>query len=225
VVSVLEADSKKETGLFDAKPVAVMDAGIATEENLAFLRSVNFDYICVSRGGLQDYTLAQPGSKTVFDISTSLNNHNRNHPIEINMATPEAKENGDLYLYVKSAMKQQKKESMNNKLTKRFVSELEHIKSSLSKRRGVKEEGAVNQRIGRLKQKYPSIGKQYHIELRTDEKKTGEKRTVVDITYEQSKPASQAGVYFIRCSQNQLTEELIWEIYNILHEMKALSAV
>ena len=163
MVTELEADSKKETGLFDAKPVAVMDAGIATEENLAFLRSVNFDYICVSRDGLQDYTLAQPGSKTVFDISTSLNNHNRNHPIEINMATPEAKENGDLYLYVKSAMKQQKEESMNNKLTKRFVSELEYIKSSLSKRRGIKEEGAVNQRIGRLKQKYPSIGKHYHI--------------------------------------------------------------
>jgi len=38
---------------------------------------------------------------------------------------------------------------MSSKLTKRFVQELENIKASLSKKRGVKTESAVNQRIGR----------------------------------------------------------------------------
>jgi transposase len=208
VISTLEADTKKDTGLFDSKPVAVMDAGIATEENLAYLRGKGFDYICVSRSGLQDYTLAETGCKTVFD--------NRKHPIEISVATPEGKEDGDLYLYVKSDMKQQKEQSMNSKLTKRFVKELENIKSSLSKKRGIKEEGAVNQRIGRLRQKYPSVSKLYTIELKVDENKT-----VTDIIYEQSKPDRKAGVYFIRSSQKQLTEELIWEIYNILREIES----
>ena len=105
---------------------------------------------------------------------------------------------------------------MNSKLTKRFVQELENIRSSLSKKRGVKEEGAVNQRIGRLRQKYPSVSKLYTIEL-----KAGENKTVSDIIYEQSKPDKEAGVYFIRCSQNQLTEELIWEIYNILRDLES----
>ena len=116
VISELEVASKQDAGLFDAKPVAVMDAGIATEENLAFLRSMNFDYICVSRSGLQDYSFAETGCKTVFD--------NRNHPIEIgivnersrNKATSEGKADGDLYLYVKSDMKQQKEASMSSKL-------------------------------------------------------------------------------------------------------------
>ena len=208
VISELELDSKKDMGLFDTKPVAVMDAGIATEENLEFLRGNGFDYICVSRSGLQDYTLAQTGCTTVFD--------NREHPIEISMATSVGKEDGDLYLYVKSGMKQQKEASMNSKLTKRFVQELENIKSSLSKKRGIKEEGAVHQRIGRLRQKYPSVSKLYTIELKTDEN-----RTVNDIVYVQTKPDREAGVYFIRCSQNQLTEELIWEIYNILREIES----
>jgi transposase len=44
---------------------------------------------------------------------------------------------------------------------------------------------------------------------------------VTDIIYEQTKPDREAGVYFIRCSQNQLTEELIWEIYNILRELES----
>jgi hypothetical protein len=208
VISSLEADSKKDAGLFDSKPVAVMDAGIATEENLEFLRDKGFDYICVSRSSLQDYSLAESGCKTVFD--------NRKHPIEISIATPEGKKAGDLYLYVKSDMKQKKEQSMNSKLTKRFVQELENIKSSLSKKRGVKQEGAVNQRLGRLRQKYPSISKLYTIELKVDENKT-----VRDIIYERTKPDREAGVYFIRSSQNRLTEELIWEIYNILREIES----
>ena len=208
VIAALAPDNRKDRLLFESKPVAVMDAGIATEENLTYLRKENFDYICVSRGGLQDYSLAEAGSKTVFD--------NRDHPIELCMATPDGKDDGDLYLYVKSAMKQQKEESMGSKLTKRFVDELENIKASLSKKKGKKEEGRINQRIGRLIQKYPSIAKLYTIELKADEN-----RNVVDIGYEQSKPAEQAGVYFIRCSHNKLTEELIWEIYNILRELES----
>jgi len=185
-----------------------MDAGIATEENLEFLRGKGFDYICVSRSGLQDYSLAETGCKIVFD--------NRKHPIELCIAKPNDKEDGDLYLYVKSDMKQRKEQSMNSKLTKRFIGELENIKSSLTKKRGVKKESAVNQRIGRLRQKYPSISKLYTIEL-----KVGENETVSDIIYEQSKQEKEAGVYFIRSSQNQLTEELIWEIYNILREIES----
>jgi hypothetical protein len=208
VISELAPDSKKDIDLFNSSPVVVMDAGIATKENLVYLRNHGFDYICVSRSDLKHYTLADSGIKTVFD--------KRNYPIELSIVTSDVKDDGDLYLYVKSAMKQQKEQSMNNKLTKRFVEGLENIKSSLSKKRGIKEEGRVNQRIGRLRQKYPSISKLYDIEVKVDENKT-----VVDILYEQSKPTAEAGVYFIRCSQNQLTEELIWEIYSILREIES----
>jgi len=208
VISELTPDSNKDMDLFHSKPVVVMDAGIATEENLEYLRDDGFDYICVSRSSLQDYSLAETGSTTVFD--------NRRHPIELSIVSSANKDEGDLYLYVKSEMKCKKEQSMSEKLTKRFVEGLENIKSSLSKKRGIKEEGQVNQRIGRLKQKYPSISKLYKIELKVDENKT-----VVDIIYEQSQPAAEAGVYFIRCSQNRLTEELIWEIYNILREIES----
>jgi len=208
VICELAPDSKKDRDLFHSKPVVVIDAGIATEESLAYLREDGFDYICVSRSGLQDYSLAEAGSKTVFD--------NRHHPIELSIVSSGNKDDGDLYLYVKSEMKRQKEQSMSDKLTKRFVEGLENIKSSLSKKRGIKEEGQVNQRIGRLKQQYPSISKLYKIELKVDENKT-----VVDIIYEQSKPVAEAGVYFLRSSQNRLTEELIWEINNILREIES----
>jgi hypothetical protein len=215
VISELETAITKETYLFNSKPVVVMDAGIATEENLKTLREKGFDYICVSRSSLKDYKLPEKGAKIVLD--------NRNNPIELSIVEATGKDNGDLYLYVKSQQKQQKELSMSNKLTKRFVEELEKIKSSLSKKRGVKTEGAVNQRIGRLKQKYPSISKLYKIELKVDENKTAVGkpcRTIVDIIYERSKLGGEEGVYFIRCSGRLLTEDLIWEIYSILREIE-----
>jgi transposase len=209
VISELETAAKKETDLFNPKPVAVMDAGIATEENLKSLRGKNIDYICVSRSKSQDYSLPETGCKTVFD--------NRDHPIEISMVEACKKGDGDdLYLYVKSHRKQQKELSMNSKLTGRFLQQLENIRSSLSKKRGIKKEGAVNQRIGRLRQKYGSISKLYSIELKVDDSKT-----VTDIIYEQSKPGGEEGVYFIRCSQRRLTEELIWDINNILRDLES----
>ena len=208
VISELDTAITKGTDLFDSKPVVVMDAGIATEDNPSALREKKFDYICVARSSLQDYSLPATSLKTVFD--------NRNNPIELCIAEPTGKDDTDLYLYVKSHQKQQKERSINRKLTKRFVVELENIRSSLSKKRGTKEEGAVNRRIGRLIQKYPSVSKLYKIELKTDDSKT-----VVDIIYEQTKSGAEEGVYFIRCSQHQLTEELIWEIYNILREAES----
>ena len=208
VISELESAVSKQTDLFNSKPVVVIDAGIATDENLKSLREKKFDYICVSRSNLQEYSLAENGMKTVLD--------NRNHPIELSIVKDTGKDDGDLYLYVKSHQKQQKEQSMSSKLTKRFTQELENIKSSLSKKRGTKEESKVNQRIGRLKQKYPSISKLYKIELKVDANKT-----VTNIIYEQTKSGDEKGVYFIRCSQTQLTEELIWEIYNILREIES----
>lgn len=38
-----------------AKKQLVMDAGIATKDNLKMLKDASFDYICVSRGKLKDY--------------------------------------------------------------------------------------------------------------------------------------------------------------------------
>ena len=217
VISEFESAAKKETDVFRSKPVVVMDAGmvsersrtVATKENLKNLRGKNMDYICVTRSKLQDYTLAATGGKTVFD--------NRDHPIELKIVEACNKGDGDdLYLYVKSQQKQQKELSMNSKLTKRFLQELENIRSSLSKKRGTKGESAVNQRIGRLRQKYSSISKLYNIELKVDDNKT-----VTDIIYEQSKSGGEEGVYFLRCSQQQLTEELIWEINNILRDQES----
>jgi len=191
---------------------------IRLSSRVEFLRTAGFDNICVSRSRLQDYSLSETGSKTVFDNRKHPRVTGRSRSMEISFATlggQEDKADGDLYLYVKSGMKQQKEKAISSKLTLRFVQEIKNIRASLSKQRGIKEEGAVNQRTGRLRERYPSVSKLYTIELKVDENKT-----VNDIIYERSKQDKEPGVYFIRCSQRWLTEELIWEIYGILRELE-----
>jgi hypothetical protein len=66
---------------------------------------------------------------------------------------------------VASASKESKERSMNAQFKERFEAELKKISDSLSKKSGVKLYDKVNQRIGRAKQKYPSIGRYYTIDL------------------------------------------------------------
>jgi hypothetical protein len=58
------------------KPIIVMDAGIATEENIRFLKADGYPYLCVSRSNMKNYK-ANPGCKPVRIVDK------RNQPIEL----------------------------------------------------------------------------------------------------------------------------------------------
>ena len=73
--------------------------------------------------------------------------------------------NTDYYLKVESTAKELKERSMNEQFRSRFEAGLQQIADSLTKKGGVKQEDKVHQRIGRLKQKYPSIQRYFDIEL------------------------------------------------------------
>jgi len=52
--TIVDAFSK-QTSFIDRKPIVVMDAEIATNENLIMLREKYYDYICVTCNKLKDY--------------------------------------------------------------------------------------------------------------------------------------------------------------------------
>jgi hypothetical protein len=72
----------------------------------------------------------------------------------------------DYYLKISSETKRKKECSMNDRFREGFESGLKKIAGSLSKKGGVKQEDKVYERIGRLKQKYPSI--QRHFDIRCE---------------------------------------------------------
>jgi len=132
------------------KPIIVMDAGIATEENLEIIRSskYNYDYVCVSRTSPKDYSKLTTKAEAVSD--------NRGNKIELTKVSAEGKD--DNFLHIKSDQKFKKEASIDNKLTQRLEAQLQDIKDKLSKKGTLKKAEKVHEKVGRIKAKLSKIG-------------------------------------------------------------------
>jgi len=193
------------------KPIIVMDAGIATEENTTMLKEKGYDYICVNRVKLKEYKQADANGETVTVYDK------RENPIELKMVKKQ--DCPDSYMYVRSQQKTIKEASMNEHFSQRYEQELENIRVALGKKGGTKKLVKVWERIGRLKQRYPTANKYYKIEVTPDEQQD----KAIDIKWSktQLKPKSNEGVYFIRTSLKKKEEKTLWTIYNTLTEIEA----
>jgi hypothetical protein len=241
--SILEgnmADSKTLEGMINKlriktsstapKALIVIDAGIATEENLKMILANGYNYLCVSRSSLKNYNI-EAGAATVSVTD------NRKQKIELCRVKPDL--NTDYYLKVESQAKELKERSMNEQFRSRFEAGMQQIADSLTKKGGVKQEDKVHERIGRLKQKYPSIGRYFDIEVEVQDaveiNKRKNKGTEPEAIQAQKKMATsikwavkegvdinaRSGVYFLRTSMEARSEENVWQFYNIIREIEA----
>jgi hypothetical protein len=150
-----------QTSFSMRKPIVVMDAGIATEENLKMLRGEGYGYMCVSRSNLKNYQADT--NKEPVEITDK-----RKQPIELMRVIPtretdEENNDNDSYLWVKSKAKALKENSMNGLLSQRFEEGIQSINEGINKKGGTKKLDKVNQRLGRLKEKYHSVHRYYDI--------------------------------------------------------------
>ena len=193
------------------KPIIVMDAGISSEDNLAMLKEKQYDYICVSRSKLKDYQSAKAdGTKTiVYD--------QRNNPIELEIVKSEGTD--DAFLYVRSEQKAIKEVSMESHFSQHYEEALEQIKHSLHKKGGTKKLDKVWERVGRLKERYPTANKYYNISVDADATNT----IAMNLTWTKITPKTKSGegVYFVRTSLDKQQETTLWTIYNTLTEIEA----
>ncbi len=115
-----------------------------------------------------------------------------------------------------------KEQGIKNRLEQGYVDQLELIKQSLSKPRGIKKVDKVQQRIGRAKQKYPFI---HHLYIITFDIDTTTK-TVRNIYWQKDmvkteEANNKLGVYFIRTNLENTEEALEWMIYNTIREIES----
>ena len=193
------------------KPIIVMDAGIATEDNLETIRGskYNYDYVCVSRTVPKDFTKLSDKAATVCD--------NKGHKIELKKVSVEGKD--DSFLHIKSDQKFKKEASIDNKLTLRLETELQDIKDKLPKKGTLKKIEKIHEKVGRIKAKLSKIGWLYDIEYTYDK----EKKNVTDINWHRVKEREKPkGEYFLRYTNNTISESDIWEVYNMTRDVEAV---
>lgn len=196
----------------DRKTLVVMDAGIATEDNLARIKERGYDYLCVSRRRLTDYRLSDDmQSVTVLDSKER----------EIRLTRVSHEEGGDYYLQINSPTKALKEESMNRRFKENFELELTKARESLSRKGGKKNYEKVIERVGRAMQKYPSIAKYYVTEYIRDKDNP---KNMADIRWRIAVPDSidkDSGIYFLRTNVETLDERTTWEYYNLTCEIES----
>ncbi len=109
---------------------------------------------------------------------------------------------------------------MENRFTQAFECGLEQISGALTKKGGTKKLEKEWERIGRLKEKYSSVNRFYHIEVEADER--GIYATSLSWTrIDTGNMKERHGEYFLRTSLPDREEETTWQIYNTIREVEA----
>ena len=184
------------------KPTVVIDAGIATEDNLTELKE-HYHYIAVSRKKLDP-----PDSDDCILIKETKQNR------------VEAKRiigDDEVLLYCKSNLKQKKERSMRSRLEQNFEEQLTRIAKSTRKKGGTKRWDKVLKRIGRLQEKYKQIARFYEIDV---EERNGLASRVTWTYLKEQADQRFSGVYFLRTDRFDLSEKEMWSIYVMLTQVE-----
>jgi len=218
---------RTKTSVSAEKALIVIDAGIATNENLTMIKAKDHDYLCVSRSSLKNYII-ETGATTVSVTD--------NKKQKIDLCRVKSDRNTDFYLKVESHAKELKERSMNEQFRTRFEAGLQQISDSLTKKGGVKQEDKVYERIGRLKQKYPSIGRYFDIDVQAQKAEQPKRKTKKTQKQQEQKLIvssikwgikdgvdinARNGVYFLRTSLEATSEQTLWQYYNTIREIEA----
>lgn len=195
------------------KAIIVLDAGIATIENLQLIEQKGYFYVCVSRTKLKDYALVPDRLNVILETKSKQ---------EIRIKAVQTKSNTDYYLEITSHTKAHKEGGMKNLFEARFEEALQKIKNAVHKKGGVKTVSKVNERIGRAKQKYASTHGYYNINITAD----STNQFVIDMSWQKDEQLHQQktdglGVYFLRTNLAIKDEVVIWNIYNTIREIES----
>ena len=194
----------------------VLDAGIATADNLNVITGKGYNYICVSRSQLSDYEY-ESGSDPVR-IKT-----NSGKVLTLKkVKTQESTEEPCSYFFeINSPDKALKEKGIKTRFELAFEEELEKARKALSKPRGMKKTDKVHQRIGRIRERFASTHRRYQIDVITDT----EKGIVTDITWskiesKESDKEKGLGRYFLRTNMDMKEDCYIWHVYNLIRDIE-----
>jgi len=118
-------DLRSKTSI-SARAIVVIDAGIATDENLKMLTENGFDYVCVSRSKIKNYTIDAKSIPVIVEDKKKQ---------KIKLQNIVSEKYNDFLLKIDSETKRAKEVSMNNLFQERFEKGLSIINASLSKKK------------------------------------------------------------------------------------------
>ena len=190
------------------KPTVILDAGIATEENIGWLRERGYGWICVSR----ETRRAPPEGEADITLTTSAQQEVAAWKLD--------GDGGEVRLVAVSEGKQVNEEAMLARYRERYEAALEHLHEGLTIPHRRKRYERVVEMVGRLRERYAGVSAQYEVEVKKGE---GPNATAVAWTRTKRYAARDAGAgsYLLRSSHTDWSTEQIARTYWRLTEIEA----
>jgi len=187
----------------------VMDAGIATEANLTWLRAQGDHYVVVSRLRERQFdpalaTQVQSAGDVTIKIQRVLDAQ------------------GHALLYCHSPAREQKDRAIDAAKAAGFEAVLLELQEGLSKPHGTTDVAKIMERLGRAKQRLSRAAQHYQVEVSKDDTGT----QVRAITWSKRiKPGSAAmhpGVYCLRTTLVELDNATLWRTYTMRSNLESV---
>jgi transposase len=196
MVEAIHEQTKKEMPpLFVTKPTVVMDAGIASKENIALLKAKGFSYIVVSRSKPEHIT---------YDGFVE---------IKEGVKAQSIRQGDEIFLHCVSDGKMKKEKAMVAKARDRMEQELKKLHHGLRKKGCLKSYPKVLERVGRMRQHYTRVSKGFTITVKEHDGKASE----ITWQFDESKLGKPYdGSYFLQTDRTDLSSEETWSIYVML---------
>ena len=199
-----------------ASPSVILDAGIATEANLSWLRSKKMDYICVQRSKAP----AVPDRKADQEVITRSGQQARLWRLK--------EHEDELRLYVHSDARKAVADRFLEAGRKKFEAALKELNDNLKIPYRLKRYEKVVESVGRLKERYSQVASQY--EVTVTRAPTGP--NAVSVTFERKDrydtASRSAGGYILRTSHKDWDLERIvntyWQLTDIEDTFRTLKS-
>lgn len=192
-----------------AGALIVMDRGLATDENLQWLRERGYRYIVVSR----EATRIMPEGETTLETAGG-------DSVRMMKVIDEAA--GEARLYCHSPQREAKETGINDRFCERFEAGLTKLAEGLDKPRGTKQPDRIRERIAKLRQRCARVARHYEVSLTVSE----DQRRVTAIHWEKrpipGSMLSDPGVYCLRTNETTWDEATLWRTYMTLTDLEAV---
>ena len=191
-----------------ADALVVMDRGIATEAQIAWLRESGYRYLVVSRQRKREFD-----AEAAESLATA-----SGHTLHLDRRVCE--DTAEVRLNCYSEERAHKERAMVQRLCARYETALGKLAEGLSKPRARRKPEQVHERIGRLKAKHRRVAGYYKLDL------TVEGDRVVSLAFTRNPArgsmADLPGVYCLRTNLLDWDAERLWKTYVTLTDLEAV---
>jgi len=196
--------------VLNAAPTVVLDAGLASEDNIVWLKERGYHYVVVSRKRHREFN-----EKLAIPVKDAQSGR-----VEAQRVVNE--DTGEVELYCHSHGREKKEVAILDRFSKRYEEGLGKLTSGLERKTGNRNPEKIHQRLGRLKEKYARAAQLYDVTVEVDQAAN----KVTSITWRRTKTPSATlshpGVYCLRTDQTQWDETTIWNTYTMLTDLEGV---